>query len=208
MKYHILMADIVASREKESIALLSVFQNLVKAVNRKFKNDLLVPCTISLGDEFQAVTSSLKVSIQVIVFMEEQMILQNTDFKLRYVSHYGTIDTPIGRGTKTVMLGNGLIAAREALNRMKRSDGRFHFSSEQKNAIICNLMNNSFVWFQSICDSWKGNDFGWLKLFLSDKDYKEIAISLGVTRSTAWRRYRSLRIHEFRTAKALIFALL
>ena len=78
----------------------------------------------------------------------------------------------------------------------------------EKDQHVQTLLNYSFVWFQSLVDAWKFEDRAWLRLFLQNKDYKEIASIFEVPRSTAWRRKRSLKIEEYNTSKALINGLL
>jgi hypothetical protein len=208
MKYHILMADAVSSRKQNPTVFIDVLQDVVKEVNKKWKHAILSPFKISLGDEFQGVTSSLVASSEIILFIEERLNQVDIDFKLRYVSHYGTIDSPVNNAKSLVMIGEGLTSAREAINALKKSDSRFFFSTEEKDQHVQTLLNYSFVWFQSLVDAWKFEDRAWLRLFLQNKDYKEIASIFEVPRSTAWRRKRSLKIEEYNTSKALINGLL
>jgi SatD family (SatD) len=204
MKYRILMADVVDSSKQDPDVLLHAFQQIVKLVNNKWKTELPVPLKISLGDEFQGVVSTVEIAAKIIIYIEEHLAQLDTSFKLRYVLHYGTIQTPINNSKSLIMLGEGLSTAREQLQQLKKTESRFLFSTENKESTKHAQLNRAFVWFQDIVDQWNKKDQPWLKLFLQQMDYKEIALTFDVPRSTAWRRRKSLRMDQYNTAKSLI----
>ena len=97
MDYLVLMADVIGSRKKESTELISEFKRIVNYINDKWSKEILSPLTITLGDEFQGVINTTENSIKVIFDIEEEIIKNNQDLKLRYVVNKGKIDTPINK---------------------------------------------------------------------------------------------------------------
>ena len=70
--------------------------------------------TITLGDEFQGVIDSTENAIKVIFEIEEEIINNNQDLKLRYVINKGKIDTPINKNIAYEMLKLALGLPEEA----------------------------------------------------------------------------------------------
>lgn len=204
MKYPILMADIIDSRYSESSMLMYEFKNLVLNINKLKKNDLISPLTITLGDEFQGIASSIKSAINLIFLTEEFLLSNELQFKLRYVLNYGIIDTPINKNIAYEMLGEGLSEARTKLNHLKESNRRFsiNLKIEQKN--VEKILNDSFQIYQYFVDNWKIEEYNLVGEFLAQKDYKIIAKELNMNRSSTWRRQKSLNIEEYETVKRII----
>ena len=75
------MADIIASSEKNQIELMNNFKELVNEINKTFKDEILSPLTITLGDEFQCVLKDLKSSTDIILQLEENIIHKKLNFK-------------------------------------------------------------------------------------------------------------------------------
>src|SRR5690554_2632075 len=98
-KYYILMGDVVGSSDFEPTKLGKNLKSLVKSANEELKNSTLSPYTVTLGDEFQGVTKSLKSGIETLIYLEEARLSEELDFKLHYVLHYGTIETAINPET-------------------------------------------------------------------------------------------------------------
>ena len=125
--YYILMGDIIASRKYKGLQLTQIFESLVSSCNSDLASGILSPYTITLGDEFQGVAKSLKSGIQSIFYFEETILRLGIDFKLRYVLHYGSIETQINREIAYGMRGPGLTKAREILELNRRNRPRFHY---------------------------------------------------------------------------------
>lgn len=197
------MADIKESRIQKASQLISEFKNLVESVNKRFRNDLLSPLTITLGDEFQSVLTNAEASINVIFDLEEQIIKKGYGFKLRYVLQSGKIDTKINSKIAYEMLGEGLTIARARLEAGKKERSRF--SIELKTEENLNIqLNNAFFIYQHFIDRWKEDDFELVKGFLNHEDYKQVASKLKMDNSSVWRREKSLNMKEYRMIKELI----
>ncbi|MCP9756802.1 hypothetical protein EGI26_16680 [Lacihabitans sp. CCS-44] len=201
--YWIIMADIIQSSDYEGFVLQDKFKEAVKYVNEKFKKKLSSPLTITLGDEFQGVSNSLKNSILVILCFEEFIIKNNANFALRYVINYGKIDTPINAEIAYGMLGEGLSNARRMLESLKKTDYRFEIETKSKSK--SKALNDAFWVMQNIQTKWNSKeDKDLAAMFIQYHDYKIIATKTGVTRSQIWKKEKSLNISSYFAIKNVI----
>jgi hypothetical protein len=201
-QYHILMADIVGSRKKDSKLMMKGFRELVAKISSGYRGSFLSPPTITLGDEFQSVVKSLSAGIEIIFEIEEIILERELDFKLRYVLYFGPIDTKINRKIAYGMLGEGLTETRQLLENNKIKRSRFFIKTAENE--LSEKLTLAFVMFQSILDGWSLKDRRIVKEFLFGDDYKKIAKRLKKDASLLWKRRKSLKIEEFQTIKKLI----
>ncbi|MEM8939888.1 MAG: SatD family protein [Bacteroidota bacterium] len=202
MDYIILMADVVDSHNFEGKELMDKFQELVKFTNRIFYDAILSPLTITLGDEFQSVINRPSSAVAIVFAMEEWIIENEWNFKLRYVIVEGKIDTEINRKSAHEMLGEGLTTARKRLGDMKKESNRFFVSL--KHELRSSSLLKVFRLAQYFIDSWQPKDRATVSGFLNGLDYKELAKKLGKDDSSVWRRRKSLAIGEYQTCKSLM----
>lgn len=197
------MADIIGSSQHDPKGLMEGFKKVVGMTNRKMSDAFVSPLTITLGDEFQSVPCSFSQGILAIYSIEEAIIKNKQDFKLRYVLSQGEIATPINKRVAYGMLGQGLTDARERLNSSKKEGLRFHIDVADKEA--CKALNNAFLVIQSIIDSWRlEKDFELIAYFLKYRDYKAVADNMGKTRSQIYKRSKTLKTEEYFSMKSLI----
>lgn len=199
----ILMADVVHSHEKEGSSLMVHFREVVDWANKIYRESIRSPLTITLGDEFQGVVSSVSKGVDIILAMEEYIIEEELDFKLRYVLHQGDIDTPINEDKAYEMLGSGLTNARKMLNGMKKEQGRFKIAIGEDEKLT-KMMRIT----QHFIDGWFPKDRSTVSGFLQGRDYKELAKIQGKDESSLWRRRKSLSIEEYVLCKELIHQLI
>jgi hypothetical protein len=199
----ILMADIIKSRVSPQNMLMEDFKHVVGSVNISNREKLLSPLTITLGDEFQGIVRDLKSAIQIILQLEEKIIEEKANFKLRYVLLEGKIETEINRNIAHEMLGSGLTEARYQLMNIKNSKERFHFSL--KNQKQSDVFKDVFIVYQGIVDDWNlEKDYVLVNAFLKWQDYKTVAEKLDKSRSLMWKRERSQKIKEYLSLKNII----
>jgi hypothetical protein len=197
------MADIVSSRTKDQNDLMTRFKAIVKQVDTASRKTLLSPITITLGDEFQCVASSLSSALKIIISLEEIIVKKEAGFKLRYVLLEGEIATPINPEIAYEMLGSGLTEARELLAELKKAKNRI--CVKIRNEKRSNAINDAFVALQDITDDWKlKKDYYIVAKFLESGDYKQVAIELNKERSLMWKRGKSLRIEAYMALKNVI----
>jgi hypothetical protein len=203
MKNYILMCDIIGSRNLDQVLTIENFKKCTSYINKKYSNSLLSPLTITLGDEFQGIVQNLNDTIEILIDLEEFIIENNFKFKLRYVVNYGEIQTEINNKIAYEMLGEGLTNARIVINEMKNSSSRFNFIIDNSEKAI--IINNSFIIFQNIIDSWKiSKDYELISNLLKFKDYKIVAEKMNKERSLIWKREKSLNLSSYNSSKIIL----
>jgi hypothetical protein len=201
--YWIIMADIIKSTDYEGFILQENFKEAVRFINSKFQKKLISPLTITLGDEFQGVCNSLKNSILIILHLEEHILKNHSNFELRYVINYGTIDTPINTEIAYGMLGEGLSQARKMIENLKKADNKYEIKTgiKTKNKAL----NDAFIILQNIQAKWSSKDDKELvSMFIQYHDYKIIAAKTKVNRSQIWKKEKSLNISSYFAIKNVI----
>ncbi len=197
------MADIQDSGLKNSINIMNFFKRIVDDSNVIFKKYIDSPLTITLGDEFQGVVKSVPNAIRIIYYIEEFIVKNNIDFKLRYVINDGKIDTEINPIRSYEMLGQGLTDARHQLNELKKTKSRFFISLSNKSK--SEIINESFIVYQAIIDSWNiVKDHQLLSKFIDLEDYKKVALAINKDKSQIWKRNKNLNIDSYFAIKRVI----
>lgn len=202
MKQFILMADIIKSSEKKPEALMTHFKEVVAQANKRFGKSILSPLTITLGDEFQGVVKDMETAVELIFFLDQELLTAARMYRLRYVIHYGEISTPLNKENSHGMLGEGLTFARRHLEKLKHEKEEVSVTGlDEDNALKINL---AFGLYRALYNDWPEKDRRTAYDFISIRDYKEMAKVYDKDVSTMWRKERSLKMHEFYQAKALI----
>ena len=203
-KYHIMMADIISSRQiNKSDDFMGQFKELTQWANREFKGQIISPLTITLGDEFQGIVDSVQTLFELLFFLEESIIAKQYSFELRYSMVYGEIETEINKKIAYEMYGPGLTKAREALKIAKDSGNNYFIRLNQG---IDDQLGLCVQLYQSIKSEWKFSEYEIVSAFLMHNDYKDLKrMGLYKTRSGAWKKGKSLRIDEYNIIKQLIF---
>lgn len=197
--YYILMGDIVASSDYEPVKLGMKLKELVDDANKNLAKITLSPYTITLGDEFQGVTRSLKSGIETLFYFEEQSLAKKLDFKLHYVLHFGKIETEINPETSYGMLGEGLTQARKKLSAKNRDRKRFNFSLDNKDHT--EQLNRLFEVLDGIMEQWKIDDFALIIDMIQNSNDREVGEKHGKDRSQIYKRRKTLMIHEYNLLK-------
>ncbi|MBW7997843.1 MAG: hypothetical protein FVQ81_14990 [Candidatus Glassbacteria bacterium] len=205
-KYFILMGDVIASSDADNDKLRRHFKSLVSACNSSVRNHILSPYTITLGDEFQGIASSLRAIVESIFFFEEESIKKKYSFKIRYVAHYGEIQTPINEEIAYEMLGPGLTKARKLLTQKRRNRPRFLIDlPDQK---LSNNINRLFQVVGNLMDRWNIKDFSIIDDMILNSNNEQVAAKHGKNRTQIWKRRNNLLIEEYKLIKDVLFDLI
>jgi hypothetical protein len=202
-KKYILMADVIDSSNRDTETLIKDFKALTKKINSIFKTTLASPLTITLGDEFQGLINGIHEVTEIIIKIEEIVIKEKYNFKLRYVIHFGNIESTINTKKSTEMLGSGLTKGREKLENLKTT--KYRFDIETSNTSQSLILNESFKIFQTIIDKWDLNDYELANAFIEFKDYSMVAKKLKKDRSLMWRRQKTLNMDNYFSIKNIIY---
>lgn len=201
-RQYILMGDIIRSSEYEARQLRREFLRLIASCNETMKEGILSPYTVTLGDEFQGVASSLHTAIEAIFYIEETALRAGLAFKIRYVTVHGQIDTPVNRLKAHNMLGQGLTKARKMLMDKGRGERRFRFALVDN--YLMNQLNRLFVVVDGLTDRWDVADAPLILDMLHDTNNEEVGLKYGKNRSQIWKRRKHLLIEEYRVLKETI----
>jgi hypothetical protein len=203
--HFVVMGDIVRSRDHRQETLMDDFARLVAGCNRHFAVELLSPCTITLGDEFQGVADSLLTAVRTALYLEEARLRGEVGFQLRHAVHFGEIATPLNPLTAHGMLGPGLTQARALLSDKRR--GRSRFSISLPDAGLALRLGRLLDVMAALARDWKARDAALIFAMLDNERDTEVAAELGKTRSQIWKRRRSLLIDEYRALRELLLDL-
>ncbi len=202
MNHYILMSEIRDPRQAADPGFQKDLKNVTGIINRVHRKDLITPLDIVVPGEFQGITNNLEGSLNMLFDIEECLIENSLDFKLKHVLYHDTLETLQSKHLAYERLGFGLIDARNRLSQIKKTDSRFLVvTSNEKQSLD---LNNLFFIYEDYVDSWKKSDHELVSAFMNNKDYKEVAEQFGLNISSGWRRERSLRIRQYFTVKEMI----
>jgi hypothetical protein len=204
--YFILMGDVIESRKLNATRLRQQLKTLLSACNRDLKPEIISPYTTTLGDEFQGIAGSLHAVAETIFCLDEARIKKQYDFMIRYVAHYGEIQTPINTDVAYGMMGPGLTKARALLTDKRRGEPRFCFELPDKQ--LAENLTRLFIVIDGLTDRWKQRDFLLIADMLSNTNNEEVAAKHKKNRSQIWKKRKHLLIEEYRAAKAVVFDLI
>lgn len=204
MEHFILMSAVrnLGSSSHESIQ--KDLRNVIGVINKIHKKHFITSLDMVMANEFQGITNSLQGTLEMIFDIEECIIENNLDFKLKHVLYHDTLESVQSKHTAYERLGFGLIDARQRLDLIKKTDCRFLIAtSDEKTSLY---LNNLFMIYEDYLDSWKKGDFEYVKAFLNNMNYKEVAALFDVNISSGWRREKSLKMKQYYTVKEMILS--
>jgi len=203
--YYVVMADVIASRSRDSSQLMEEFENLIGNANTVFSEGILSPLTITLGDEFQGVVSTLADALKVMIWLEEARLRGEFRSRLRYVVHYGEITTPLNRQLAYGMLGPGLAEAREALSDKSRRRSRFRIELPDRR--LASQLSKLLDVLFALTRDWKCEDASLLFDMILNQNNEAVAVAHGKNRSQIWKRRRNLYVDEYASLKNVVLEL-
>jgi hypothetical protein len=204
--YFILMGDVIESRKLDATRLRQQLTTLLSACNRDLHTQILSPYTTTLGDEFQGIAGSLHAVAETIFCLDEARIKNHYDFLIRYVAHYGEIQTPINTEVAYGMMGPGLTKARALLTDKHRGKPRFCFELPDKG--LAENLTRLFSVIDGLTDRWGQRDASVISDMLSNTNNEEVGAKHNKNRSQIWKKRKHLLIEEYRSAKAVVFDLI
>jgi hypothetical protein len=204
MEHFILMAEVIQTKDINKDAVDSDLKNVTSVINKIHKNKFITTLDILFDNEFQGITNSLQHAIEIIFDIEECLIENSLDFKLKYVLYHDYIKTIHSKHSAYERLGLGLIDARDRLKLIKKTESRFLIATNNEKTSL--FLNNLFLIYGDYVDSWKKNDFELVSAFLNNKNYKEVASLFNLNMSSGWRREKSLKLKQYYTIKEMILS--
>lgn len=124
--FAVLMGDLVGSERNPDPAMLHKrFNAAIDRQNDVLAGDMVSPLTITLGDEFQGLLSSLVAAAQAAREIRFELLNENIDCRFSIGSV--NLKTPLNHERAWNMMGPGFASTRERLSE-KRSPSRYRFS--------------------------------------------------------------------------------
>lgn len=204
MEHFIIMSSIRNLGSSSQNGIQEALQNVIGVINKIHKKNFITSLDLVPPNEFQGITNSLQATLEMIFDIEECIIENNLDFKLKHVIYHDTIKSVQSKYTAYERLGFNLIDARERLQSIKKTDSRFLIATSNEKASI--YLNNLFLIYEDYLDSWKKGDFEYVKAFLNHLTYKEVAALFNINISSGWRRERTLKMKQYYTVKEMILS--
>ncbi len=204
MDHFILMSAIRNPGSVKAAETENQLKNVITVINKIHKKHFITSLDMVMPGEFQGITNSLQGSLEMIFDIEECIIENNLDFKLKHVLYHDTLETIQSKHTAYERLGFGLIDARERLQLIKKTDSRFLIATSNEKTSL--YLNNLFLIYEDYLDSWRKSDYEYVKAFLSHMNYKEVATLFNMNLSSGWRREKSLKMKQYYTIKEMILS--
>jgi len=196
------MGDVVNSSDYDGEVLSKGLKELVESTNKKFDKAILSPLTITLGDEFQGILSSVSSGIDLLFYLEEALLKTEPDFKLHYVLLLGEIETEINPEIAYEMMGKGLTEARKMLSSKKRNRKRFRFKLQNKEQT--EQLSKIFEVLDTIILNWKKEDYPLILDMINNDNNSEVGELHDKNRDQIWKRRKTLMINEYNLLKDFI----
>ena len=204
MEHFILMSAVRNLGSSSHVSIQKDLRNVIGVINKIHKKHFITSLDMVMANEFQGITNSLQGTLEMIFDIEECIIENNLDFKLKHVLYHDTLESVQSKHTAYERLGFGLIDARQRLDLIKKTDCRFLIAtSDEKTSLY---LNNLIMIYEDYLDSWKKGDFEYVKAFLNHMNYKEVAALFNINVSSGWRREKSLKMKQYYTVKEMILS--
>lgn len=179
-KLLVLIGDIEDSQsvqDGDRKALQEVLSDKLQALNEEYKEGIVSPYTITLGDEFQAVFNSADV-----IFVQMLKIMSVIyPMGVRFSLAVGEIDTPINSEQAIGMDGPAFHEARNGIKMLKESGYIFNIGFEDKASPGLKIINNSLQLLSGRIRGWNKRRLIILHMMKEGYDYKEISEALGIS---------------------------
>jgi len=183
--YCVITADINKSRDvKDREALQERMQKAIDLVNAQFAEEILVPFTITLGDEWQGLLRSLAKSYEIVAAFRDAM----EGVSVSYGISEGDIGTAI-RARTSEMDGEAFHKSRAALAAAKRSNREVVFSTS--NDKTDRLLNATCALLETLRASWTERQREKIMAYKKYGTETKVAEILGVTQGDIHQAIRA-----------------
>ena len=189
MKLTVIMGDIVGSRKSVNPKRLHhSFNLIIEEINREYKSHIKSPLTITLGDEFQGLVTSLTMGFKIAAQARMNLLCQNIESRM--VVGHAQIETQVNPKKAWNMMGPGLSEAREILN--DKDDFNCYRFSLPSNRELSLLLNGLGRTLTNVETHWTSTQLKYVARVLNSEEPKNtIAKELKISENTLFKVLRS-----------------
>lgn len=185
-KLLVLIGDIEDSQsvqDGDREALQEILSDKLQALNEEYKESIVSPYTITLGDEFQAVFDSADA-----IFVQMLKVMSVIyPMRIRFSLAVGEIDTPINSEQAIGMDGPAFHEARNGIEMLKESGYLFNIGFEGEVSPGLKIINNSLQLLSGRIRGWNKRRLIILHMMKEGYDYKEISEALGISKPAFYK---------------------
>ncbi len=184
-QYFVIIGDMVQSREiRERQKVQEAFQRALAQVQQEYKQGIVSPLTLTIGDEFQTVLDQSDRFFAMIHCLEEYL----PDIRFRYGLGVGEISTALNRKAAIGMDGPAFHFARQALEQARQMKRRFVFVCASPK--IQARIDLFFNWIDTITAGWSKEKLQILHLSQLRLKQKEVAAKIGISQPAVSQHMR------------------
>ena len=182
--FAVVMGDIVGSESSGSQRRLSnIFNRAVSRANEANLDHLISPLTITLGDEFQGLTSSLTRGFRVVTELRLGLLVHG--IRCRFVLGTVKLETKVNTETAWNMMGEGLPQARKKLNnKVDPNAYRFSFAADPAREQLLDAIGLSLT---SIEEDWTETQLKYVEMRQEVDSVEQIASRLKITPRSVYK---------------------
>lgn len=202
----ILMGDVTSSRRFDGREVQALLRQGVAELNQSHSDLIVSPLTITLGDEFQSIITSVEGVCQLVFALQDWRLRDTIPFHLHYSIVLGEIETEINPDIAHGMLGAGLSQARQMLGRKDRSRPRYQIHLESYPAET-RMLAHLFQVLEGLEDRWNRKDDALVLALLGEASDAELGARFDKDRSQIWKRRGTLLTDAYKSVRAVILDL-
>ncbi|MCG8441886.1 MAG: SatD family protein [Caulobacterales bacterium] len=188
----IVMGDLVDSEDTRSVERLhAAFNATISAANERRASALVSPLTITLGDEFQGLATSLRGGLAITRALRLALLGEGVD--CRFVVGLARVDTPLNRERAWNMMGPGLSDARDRLAD-KRDPNRHRFSlpGEPLLETLLDAIGRSLTHIET---DWTARQFDIVRASMeTDRQVADLARLLAISERALYKHRRAANL--------------
>ncbi|WP_445666052.1 SatD family protein [Fodinibius sp. AD559] len=185
-KLLVLIGDIEDSQSIQNgdrEVLQEVLSNELQALNAEYKEGIISPYTITLGDEFQAVFNRADaVFVQMLKIMSA---IYPTG--VRFSLAVGDINTPVNTEQAIGMDGPAFHQARRGVELLKENGHIFNIGFKDDDSPGLKIINNSLQLLSDRMRGWNKKRLVILHMMKEGYDYKEISEALEISKPAFYK---------------------
>lgn len=186
MKHVCVIGDVVQSRGvPERSHLQAQLQRSLGRINRARRDQLVSPCTITLGDEFQAIYRDATT-----LFSDFALVMRDVHpVRVRFSVGIGGLSTPVNRQRAIGMDGPAFHAARAGLSELKHSRSIFRIT--EANGEVPPWVNLALDLISHETRGWKKTRQSVFHALLERLEVRAIAREVDLTAAAVYKNINS-----------------